>query len=233
MLYEVITNAFTFTYVLYMMLMHKKSFSLDVFVIFALMTLMCSLIFLGTYRFVQKSLIKKIGTNAAFVLGTGIAIFAVYVFRDSWYGGGLAISVQTVLLLFGLMMQMVAAMDLREDILLVVRLQNKNVNAAALAQRTQRLAHWTASISEAICLIVLTLLISDPLIYSMDFDSYISLAPQIGSSLIAVPTAFLIASLVYSVRQPLTVITSYSIHYTKLYEFRISWLILMPSQKAR
>jgi|GEM_PF-361673 len=197
-------NAFTFTYVLYMMLMHKRSFSLDVFVIFTLMTLVCSLIFMGTYRFVRRSLIKKIGTNAAFVLGTGIAIFAVYVFRDSWYGGGLAISVQTLLLLFGLMLQMIAAMDLREDILLVVRLQNKKVNATALIQRTQRLEHWTATVSEAICMIVLSLLISDPLIYNMDIDSYISLAPQIGSSLIVVPTVFLIASLVYSIRQPLT-----------------------------
>ncbi len=197
-------NVFTFTYVLYMMLIHKRSFSLDVFVIFTLMTLVCSIIFLGTYRFAQRSLIKKIGTNAAFVLGTGIAIFAVYVFRDSWWGGGLAISVQSLLLLFGLMLQMIAAMDLREDILLVVRLQNKNVNATALMQRTQRLEHWTKTISEGICLIVLSLLISDPLIYSMDFDSYISLAPKVGSSLIVVPTAFLIASFVYSIRQPLT-----------------------------
>jgi len=197
-------NAFTFTYVLYMMLMHKKSFSLDVFVIFVLMTLVCSLIFIGTYRFLRRSLMKKIGTNAAFVLGTGIAIFAVYVFRDSWYGGGLAISVQTLLLLFGLMLQMIAAMDLRKDILLVIRLQNKNVKAAALVQRTERLEHWTATVSEAICLIILSLLVSDPLIYSMDIDRYISLAPQIGSSLIIVPTAFLIASLVYSIRQPLT-----------------------------
>lgn len=197
-------NAFAFTYVLYMMLMHKKSFSLDVFVIFVLITLVCSLIFLGTYKFARRSLIKKIGTNAAFVLGTGIAIFAVYVFRDSWYGGTLAISVQTLLLLFGLMLQMIATMDLRGDILLVVRLQNRNVNAVALTQRTQRLEHWTATVSEAIFLMVLCLLISDPLIYNMDFDSYISLAPQVGSSLIVVPTVFLIASLVYSVKQPLT-----------------------------
>ncbi len=197
-------NAFTFTYVLYMMLTHKKSFSLDVFVIFALITLVCSLIYLGTYRFLRRSLIKKIGTNAIFVLGTGIAIFAVYVFRDSWHGGGFAISVQTLLLVFGLMLQMIATMDLRGDILLVVKLQNKSVNAAALAQRTQRLEHWTATVSEAIFLAVLCLLISDPLIYNMDFDSYISLAPQVGSSLIIVPTAFLIASLAYSIRQPLT-----------------------------
>ncbi len=197
-------NAFMFTYVLYVMLTHKKSFSLDVFVIFALMTLVCGLIFLWTYRFVRKSLVKKIGKNAAFVLGTGIAIFAVYVFRDSWYGGGLAISLQTLMLLFGLMLQMTASMDLREDILLVVKLQNSDVNAAALNQRTQRQEHWTAVISEVIILAVLSVLISDPLIYSMDFDDYIALAPQIGSSLVAIPTAFLIASLAYSLRQPLT-----------------------------
>lgn len=197
-------NVFTFTYVLYMLLMHKESFSLDVFVIFALMTLVSSLIYLGSYRFIEESLVKKIGKNAAFVLGTGIAIFSVYVFRDSWYGGGLAISLQTLLLLFGLMLQMIASIDLREDIQMVVALQNKNINASALGLRTQRLEHWTAIVSEAICLVVLCVLISDPLIYGMDFDGYIALAPQIGSSLVIIPTGFLIASLVYSLRQPLT-----------------------------
>ena len=197
-------NAFMFTYVLYMMLIHKRSFSLDVFIIFTLMTLVCGLIFLWTYKFVRKSLIKKIGKNAAFVLGTGIAIFAVYVFRDSWYGGGLAVSLQTLLLLFGLMLQMTASMDLREDILMVVRLQNSSVNAAALNQRTRRQEHWTAIISEVIVLAVLSVLISDPLIYAMDFERYIVLAPQIGSSLVLIPAAFLVASLIYSLRQPLT-----------------------------
>ncbi len=197
-------NAFMFTYVLYMMLMHKNSFSLDVFIIFTLMTLICGLAFLWTYKFVRKSLAKRIGKNAAFILGTGIAIFAVYVFRDSWYGGGLAISLQTLLLLFGLMLQMTAAMDLREDILMVVRLQNNKVNTAALNQRTQRQEHWTAVISEVIVLAVLSVLISDPLIYAMDFDQYIALAPQIGSSLVIIPAVFLFASLIYSLRQPLT-----------------------------
>ena len=138
------------------------------------------------------------------MLGTGIAIFAVYVFRDSWYGGGLAISLQTILLLFGLMLQMTASMDLREDILMVVKLQNSAVNTAALNQRTRRQEHWTAVISEMIMLAVLSVLISDPLIYAMDFEKYIAIAPQIGSSLVVIPAAFLVASLVYSLRQPLT-----------------------------
>lgn len=197
-------NAFMFTYVLYMMLKHEESFTLNVFVTFALMTLVCALIFFGTYRFVRKPLVNRIGKNAAFVLGTGIAIFAVYVFRDSWYGDGLAISLQTLLVMFGLTLQMSASIDLREDILMVVRLQNRDVNAAALVKRTQRQEHWTAVISEVVCLSALCVLISDPLIYAMDFDSYIALAPQIGSSLIAIPTAFLIMALVYSLRQPLT-----------------------------
>ncbi len=197
-------NVFMFTYVLYILLMHKRSFSLDVFVIFALIALACGVVFLLTYRFARRPLIDKLGKNAAFVLGTAIAIFAVYVFRDSWYGGGLAISLQTLLLLFGLMLQMIASMDLREDIMLVVYLQNKNADASALNQRTQRLDHWTAVISEAICLSVLAVLITDPLIYGMDFDGYIALAPQVGSSLVAIPTLLLIASLFYSLRQPLT-----------------------------
>ncbi len=197
-------NMFMFTYALYMLLLHKKSFSLDVFVILLLMTLVCGLIFLMTYRFVRKPLAKKIGKNAAFVLGTGISIFAVYVFRDSWYNGTLAISLQTLLLLFGLMLQMTASMDLRDDILMVVKLQNNHVDAGSLYQRTRHQEHWTTVISEIIMLVVLCVLISDPLIYAMDFERYIALAPQIGSSLVVIPAAFLIASLSYSLRQPLT-----------------------------
>lgn len=197
-------NMFAFTYVLYLMFARRTRFFTHVFVVFALIALVCGMIYIGAIRLMRGTLAKKIGKNAAFILGTGIAIFAVYVFRDSWYKGSLSVSIQTLLLLFGLMLQMTAAMDLREDVLLVTKLQNKDVNTHALIQRTQRLEHWVASISEAIALCALVVLISDPLIYGMEFDSYVTLAPHIGESLVAIPTVFLIASLVYSVKQPLT-----------------------------
>ncbi len=197
-------NIFMFTYVLYLMFMRRISLFTDFFVMFGFIAVVSGVIYLAAYRFARRSLIQTIGKNAAFVMGTGIAIFAVYVFRDSWYKGTLSISIQTLLLLFGLMLQMIASLGMREDILLVTKLQNKDVEEAALEKRTQRLEHWIANISETIVLGVLAVLISDPFIYAMDFDQYIMFAPQIGASLVAIPTVFLLASLVYAIKQPLT-----------------------------
>lgn len=197
-------NIFAFTYILFIMLSIPHNFFLDFYVVFGGLALVFASIYTATYKVVNTPLIHKIGKNAAFVLGTAVSIFAVYVFRDSWFHGVLAISVQTILLLFGIVLQMTAALGLKEDVLLVLKLANPDVDGNALGQRTARLEVWTSLISEAIFLLVLLVIISNPLFYMMDVGDYIEYAPYFGSSVAVIPTFFLFMSLIYSLKQPLT-----------------------------
>lgn len=201
---ETALNIFAFTYILFIMLSTPHDIFLDYFVVFGGLSLVFTSVYIATYRVVNAPLIQKIGKNAAFVLGTAVSIFAVYVFRDSWFKGALAISMQTVLLLTGLVLQMTATLGLKEDVLLVLKLANPNVDERALGQRRARLEVWTSLISEAIFLLVLLLIISNPLFYMMNINDYIEYAPYIGSSIVVIPTFFLFMSLIYSLKQPLT-----------------------------
>jgi hypothetical protein len=197
-------NIFAFTYILFIMLSIPHNFFLDFYVVFGGLALVFASIYIATYRVVNAPLIQKIGKNAAFVLGTAVSIFAVYVFRDSWFQGVLAISVQTVLLLFGIVLQMTATLGLKEDVLLVLKLADPDVDENALGQRTARLEVWTSLLSEAIFLLVLLVIITNPLFYMMDVGDYIEYAPYVGSSIAVIPTFFLFMSLIYSMKQPLT-----------------------------
>lgn len=197
-------NIFAFAYALYSLLSRKDTFFYSFFTVFAAISVMYGVMSLGTQRFSRSSLVRRIGKNAAFALGTGIAIFAAYVLRENWFAGGFAGTAQLALLFVGLMLQMTAALGLREDIALVIRLYHKDVDGAALEQRAQRLEHWTALISEAVFLIVLAALLSDPLFAGADVGGYIAFAPQIGGSVVLIPTAFLLAALICSLKQPLT-----------------------------
>jgi hypothetical protein len=83
---------------------------------------------------------QKIGKNAVYVLGTAVAIFAAYGLRDSWFGTTLDISIQTLVLLLGLVLQMAGTFGLQEDMLLLVRLLYKDdIDEATMRTRTQRL----------------------------------------------------------------------------------------------
>ncbi|MDD5016754.1 MAG: hypothetical protein PHO15_01480 [Eubacteriales bacterium] len=197
-------NIFAFTYILYFVFLRASRFFFGFFAIFGVLSLIFTAVYLGTYRGIRSSLIQKIGKNAAYILGTAVCIFAVYVFRESWVLSPFAFLVQTLLLLFGLMLQMTATLGLKEDVLLVVRLHDKDIGDDALGERTARLGHWTSVISETVVLAVLLLLISDPLYYMMNVEGYIVYAPYIGSSVIIIPTTFLIISLVCSIKQPIT-----------------------------
>jgi len=197
-------HIFAFTYVLYILLSIRLVFFHSFFIVFAAIAIVFGAMSLATQRFLRASLFARIGKNAAFVLGTAIAIFAAYMLRGNWFLGGIAVSVQAVLLLVGLTLQMTATLGLREDILLVIKLHRKDVNETVLRQRSQRLEHWTALISEAIMLCVLILLIFDPAVSGAWLDDNITYASQISSSVVAVPTVFLLLALVYSVKQPLT-----------------------------
>jgi len=197
-------NIFAFTYILFIMFTGAHDFLFDFFIVFGGLSLAYAAVYTGTARFVNSPLIQRIGKNAAFVTGTAVAIFAVYIFRDSWFKGALMFSLQTALLLLGIILQMTATLGLKEDVLLVLKLYDKTIDEEALKQRTARLDFWTAIISETVFLSVLLLLISDPVLYAANVADYIKYAPSIGSSLIAIPTVFLFASLFYSVRQPLT-----------------------------
>lgn len=197
-------NIFAFAYMLYIMLSGRIVFFESFFVIFAVIAALFGILALSTQRFLRTSLLRRIGKNAAFVMGTAIAIFAAYVMHGNWFMGGIAGTVQVVLLLLGLTLQITASLGLREDIALVIRLRVKDIDEAALDKRARRLEHWTALISEVIFLIVLALLISDPLFLNADLEEYIELAPQIGSSVVAIPTIFLFVALFFSAKQPLT-----------------------------
>lgn len=197
-------NIFAFTYILFIMLSSPQSFFINFFVVFGALSLVFAAVYIATYRVMNAPLIQKIGKNAAYLLGTAVSIFAVYVFRDSWFHGPLAISLQTLLLLAGLMLQMSATIGLKEDVALILKLYDPGMDEGALRERTERLEVWSALISEAMFLVVLLVLISNPLFYMMDVSDYIVYAPHVGSSAAAIPTFFLIASLVYSVKQPLT-----------------------------
>lgn len=197
-------NIFAFTYILFIMLSTPHDIFLDYFVAFGALSFVFTSVYIATYRAADAPLIQKIGKNTAFVLGTAISIFAVYVFRDSWFHGALAISVQTVLLLSGIVLQMTATLGLKEDVLLVLKLASPDVDENALGQRRARLEVWTALVSEAIFLFVLLIIISSPLFYMMNVSDYIAYAPYVGSSVAVIPTFFLLMSLIYSLKQPLT-----------------------------
>jgi hypothetical protein len=139
-----------------------------------------------------------------FLLGTFIALFAVYIFRDSWFSVGLAFSVQAGLLLIGLVLQMSGALGLKEDMRLVVRLFSPDIKDEDLARRAERLDLWSLVISEAVFIGVLLALLAKPVIYNLDFEGYIALAPQVGAGVAAIPTVLLLMALVLSIRQPLT-----------------------------
>ena len=197
-------NIFAFTYVLYVLLRRQSTFYLDFFVAFAILAFVFTAIYIGTHRFYRTTLGQKIGQNAVFVLGTLVALFAVYIFRDSWLKGGLMISVQSVLLLVGLVLQMSGALGLKEDMRLVIRLYNPNLKDGDFSRRDERLELWTLVVSEAVFIAVLLALLVDPVIVSLDINGYIALAPQVGAGVAVIPAVLLLMSLFLSVRQPLT-----------------------------
>jgi hypothetical protein len=197
-------NIFAFTYVLYILFMRQITFFLDFLVAFAVLAFLFSAVYIGTHRFYRATLIQRIGQNAVFVLGTFIALFAVYFFRDSWFAGGLAISAQTALLLFGLVLQMSGALGLKQDMRLVVRLYNPELNDEDFSWRAERLELWTLVISETVFIVVLLALMLDPAVYALDLGRYIALAPQVGAGVAAIPAVMLLISLLLSIRQPLT-----------------------------
>ncbi len=197
-------NIFAFTYVLYVLLRRQSTFYLDFFVVFAILAFVFTAVFVGTHRFYRVSLGQRIGQNAVFVLGTLIALFAVIIFQDSWIKGGLLMSVQSVMLLVGLVMQMSGALGLSEDMRLVIRLYNPDIRKEELAHRAEWLELWTLVVSDVVFVTVLLALLADPVIYNLDMDGYIALAPQVGAGVAAIPAALLLMSLFMSVRQPLT-----------------------------
>ena len=197
-------NIFAFTYILVFMFSRDRSQMLGFFVLFCTLTLIFCSVYLSITPFLKSSLVQRIGKNAAFVLGTAVSIFAVYIFADSWYLGGFSIALQTVLLLVGLMLQTTGAHGLKEDIFLVARLYNPDSDADEFRRRAARLDVWTSILSETVFTAALLILISDPVFYMLDVSEYIAYAPIVGSSLIAIPTALLFVSLVYSLKQPLT-----------------------------
>lgn len=197
-------NIFAFTYILFIMLSGKYNFFMDFLVVFGGLSLIFAAVYIATYRIADAPLIQRIGKNAAFLLGTAVSIFAVYVFRNSWFQGFVAISLQTLLLLTGLILQMTATIGLKGDVLLVLKLYDPTIDEEAVEERKERQEVWASVISEAIFLIVLLIIISDPLFNMMDVQDYIVYAPYIGSTVAAIPTFFLVISLFYSLKQPLT-----------------------------
>ena len=197
-------NIFAFTYIIYFVLSKSGQSFFDFFFIFLILSLVFVSVYLGIYRVIKSTLIQRVGKNAAYILGTGVCIFAVYVFRDSWVKSPFALLVQALLLMCGLMLQMTATLGLKEDVSLVVKMNNRDFDDHALSARTARLGHWATVISEAVILAVLLILISNPLYRLTDVKDYIVYAPYVGSSVIAIPTLFLFISLFYSIKQPLT-----------------------------
>jgi hypothetical protein len=196
-------NIFAFTYILFILFSGIQNFLFNFFIVFGVISFIFVAIYMGTNRAVDSPLIRRIGKNAAFVLGTAVSIFAVYIFRDSWFTGTLDFSLQTILLFTGLILQMAAVLGLKEDIIMVLKLYDPNAEENALSERTARLEFWTAIISETVFLGVLLVIISNPLFYMMNLKDYIQYAPGVGSSVIAIPTVFLFIALIYSIKQPL------------------------------
>lgn len=201
---EAALNIFAFTYILYILLSGSLNFLIDFFVVFNVLALAITAVYISKSRIIQTEWIQKLGKNTLFLFGTGCAIFAVFIFTDSWYSGKLLISLQTILLLFGLTLQMTATQGLRDDVFLVVRLYDKDVSKEVMQRRTLRLSMWASVISEAVILAVLLFLISNPVYHLVDVTKYIEYAPYFGSTVAVIPTFFLIVSLVYSIKQPLT-----------------------------
>jgi len=197
-------NIFAFTYVLFSMLKRQNTFFLDFFTAFTVMAFIFSAVYVGTHRFYRASLAQKIGQNAVFVLGTFVALFAVYIFRDSWVKSGLAFSVQSALLLVGLVMQMSGALGMSEDMRLIIRLYDPELKDEDLTRRSDRLELWTMVVSEAVFIAVLLALLAEPAIHEVDISQYIALAPQVGAGVAVIPTVLLLMALVLSIRQPLT-----------------------------
>ena len=197
-------NIFAFTYMLFIIYIQPRNFLFDFFAVFSGLALFFTVIYLSTYKIVRSPMIEKIGKNAAFVLGTTISILAVYVFRDSWFHGALAISFQTLFLMIGLILQSTAALGLKEDVFLVIKLYDPTADIRVFQVRTARLEVLTAAISETVFLFVLLIMLSTPLFSMISMDGYIVYAPYFGSSVMAIPTVFLFISLFYSLKQPLT-----------------------------
>ena len=198
-------NIFAFTYIVFLMFSRTHDVFWDFFVSFMIVASAIFTAYLAVRRARRSAVMQKVGKNAVYILGTAIAIFAAYGLRDSWFGTTLDISIQTLVLLLGLVLQITGTFGLQDDMLLLVRLLYKaDVDEDTMRNRAQRLDVWTSIISEAIFLIMLLALISSPLFPASGVDNYIIYAPAIGSSLAAIPTVLLFASLWLSVRQPLT-----------------------------
>jgi len=197
-------NIFAFTYILFLMLSRAHDVFWDFFVSFLIVVAVLVTAYFAFRRAKRSTMIGKIGKNAVFVLGTAIAIFAAYILRDNWFGSAFDISIQTSVLLLGLVLQMSGTWGLQDDMALLVKLYRKDVDADAMVRRTQLLDIWTSVLSEAIMLIVLLVLISSPLFAPFSALDYLPYAQAIGSSVAAIPTVLLLASLWFSIRQPLT-----------------------------
>ncbi len=197
-------NIFAFTYILFLTFSQTHDVFWDFFISFIIIASVLYAAAVGVRRAQRSALMQKIGKNAVYVLGTAIAIFAAYVLRDSWFGSTLDISIQSLVLLLGLVLQMAGAQSLQEDMLLLVRLYNEDIDEDAMRDRTHRLDVWTSILSEGIFLIVLLVLISSPLFAPFRVADYLPYAPIIGSGVAAIPTVLLFASLWLSIRQPLT-----------------------------
>lgn len=201
---EAALNIFAFTYILYILLSGSLNFLIDFFVVFNVIAMIFSIVYISKNRFMRTEWMSKLGKNTAFLIGTTCAILALFVFSDSWHSNRFVISIQTVLLLFGLTLQMTATQGMSEDISLVARLYDDRVSDDIVRHRTLRLSMWASVISETVFLAVLLFLISNPVYHHIDLTEYIEYAPYIGSIVAIIPTFFLIVSLVYSIKQPLT-----------------------------
>ena len=197
-------NMFAFAYVLYIVFSRRIVFFHSFFIVFIIVALIFGVMVVGIRRFLRATLIRQIGKNAVFALGTAIAIFAAYGLRGSWLLGGVAISMQAVLLLIGLTLQMAGAIGLSEDIVYVIKLGSKDFDKSMIDFRSRHLNQWTALISETVILIVLGIFISSPFFVEAGIDDYIELAPHIGGSIVIIPIVFLLLALVYAIKQPLT-----------------------------
>ncbi len=197
-------NIFAFTYILFLMLSRIHDVFWDFFISFLIVAVVVVAVYFAVRRAKSSTLIGKIGKNAIFVLGTAIAIFAAYGLRDSWFGSAYDISIQTLVLLLGLVLQIAGTLGLQEDMVLLVRLYQKDVDAEAMMRRTKHLDIWTSVLSEAVLVTVMLVLISSPLFAPLTVEDYLPYAPAIGSSVAAIPTVLLLASLWLSIRQPLT-----------------------------
>ncbi len=179
-------NIFAFTYILFLMFSRPHNVFRDFFLSFLMVAAALFATYAAVRRASRSALISRIGKNAVYVLGTAIAIFAAYGLRDSWFGTTIDISIQTLVLLVGLALQMAGTQSLQEDMLLLVRLYKDDIDEAAMRRRMQRIDLWISLLSEAVFLIVLLALITSPLFASFHITDYIAYAPVIGSSVAAI-----------------------------------------------